>query len=61
MDVLTMPPMKLPNSAGRVLGDLVELLDGVHAGRVANQVVGYLVVVHAVQDELLACSRLPFT
>ena len=36
-----------------VLRDLVELLNGVHARRIAHQVVRHLVVVHAVQNEVV--------
>ena len=37
----------------RILGDLVEFLDGVHAGGIPNQVIGDLVVVHPVQHEVV--------
>ena len=37
----------------RILGNQVEFLDCVGRGRVSKQVVGYLVVVHSVQKEIV--------
>ena len=53
MVALTMPPSKLPNSAGSVIGDQVEFLDRIRRRRVAEQVVRYLIVVHAVEQEIV--------
>ena len=37
----------------RVLGDHVELLNGVKAGCIADRIFRYLVVVHAVEQEVI--------
>src|ERR1700756_4584416 len=38
---------------GRVVGDEIEFLDRVRSRRIAKQVVGYLVVIHAIKQEIV--------
>ena len=53
IDALTMPPWKLPNSADAILGDQAEFLNRVHTRSKSDQVVRHLVVIHAIEQEIV--------
>src|SRR5579863_7428073 len=44
---------KIPELCRGVVGDEVELLDRIRSRRIPKQVVGYLIVIHAVEQEIV--------
>ena len=46
--------LEIPELRGGILSDEVELLNGIRAGRVRHEVVGNLVIVHAIEKEIVS-------